>query len=113
KVLGIEFMALLDKGVQFVERALEIGAKVLEPVVILLTKGPGALWDYIKETLGNIVQSSFDRIRESVFNTFIEKAIKWIAGFFIPGGGFVKVVKAVFRAFQFVADNLEDRKSGV
>jgi len=107
KVLGREFMALLDKGVQFVERALEIGAKVLEPVVILLTKGPGALWDYIKENLTSIVQSSFDRIRESVFNTFVEKALKWIAGFFIPGGGFVKVVKAVFRAFQFVADNLE------
>ncbi|HEX6320914.1 MAG TPA: DNA/RNA non-specific endonuclease [Burkholderiales bacterium] len=100
KVLGKEVMQIFDKGVQVVEKALE-------PIIILLTKGPGALWDYIKESLASIVRSSFDRIRESVFNTFIEKALKWVAGFFVPGGGFVKIVKAVFRAFQFVAENLE------
>ena len=31
----------------------------------------------------------------------------WIAGFFVPGGGFVKIVKAIVRAFQFVAENLD------
>ena len=33
--------------------------------------------------------------------------MKWIAGFFIPGGGFVKIVKAIVKAFQFVAANLD------
>ncbi len=100
KILGKEFMQVFDKGMHLAEKALE-------PVTILLTKGPGALWEWIKETLASTIQSTFDRIRESVFNTFVEKALKWIAGFFIPGGGFVKVVKAVFRAFQFVVENLE------
>ena len=100
KILGREIMELFDKGKLLAEKAAE-------PVTILLTKGPGALWEHIKESLASTVQSSFDRIRQSVFNTFIEKALKWVAGFFIPGGGFVKVVKAVFRAFQFVVDNLE------
>src|SRR6266850_2287774 len=100
KVLGKEFMQLLDKGEQLVEKALE-------PVTILLTKGPLALWEYIKDQVVSMIRSTFDRIRESVFNAFVEKGLKWIAGFFIPGGGFVKVVKAVFRAFQFVVDNLE------
>jgi hypothetical protein len=100
KVLGKEFMQLLDKGEQLVEKALE-------PVTILLTKGPLALWEYIKDSVASMIRSTFDRIRESVFNTFVEKGLKWIAGFFIPGGGFVKVVKAVFRAFQFVVENLE------
>jgi hypothetical protein len=100
RILGREFMQLLDKG-------MALGERALEPVTILLTKGPGALWQYIKEALADTVRSSFERIRESVFNTFIEKALKWIAGFFVPGGGFVKIVKAVLRAFQFVAENLE------
>ena len=100
KILGKEFMQVFDKGMHLAEKALE-------PVTILLTKGPGALWQWIKETLASTIQSTFDRIRQSVFNTFVEKALKWIAGFFIPGGGFVKVVKAVFRAFQFVVENLE------
>ena len=100
KVLGKEFMQLFDKSQHLAEKALE-------PVTILLTQGPGALWAHIKETLAETVQASFKRIRESVFNTFIEKALKWIAGFFVPGGGFVKIVKAVLRAFQFVAENLE------
>jgi DNA/RNA non-specific endonuclease len=101
RVLGKEFMHMVDKGIA-------LGEKALEPVTILLTKGPGALWEYIQDQVSSIIQSSFDRIRESVFNTFVEKALKWIAGFFIPGGGFVKVVKAIFNAFQFVADNLEN-----
>lgn len=101
KKLGKDFMQMVDKGMAF-------GEKVIEPVTILLTKGPLAFWGYIKETVGNIIQSSFDRIKESVFYAFVEKGLKWIAGFFIPGGGFVKVVKAIISAFQFVAENLEN-----
>jgi hypothetical protein len=100
KVLGREFVEMVEKGIA-------VGEKILEPVIILLTKGPGALWDYIKESLAGIVGSTFDRIRETVFNAFVEKGLKWIAGFFIPGGGFVKIVKAIVAAFQFVAENLE------
>ena len=100
KILGPEFMQMVDKGVAFAEKAFE-------PVVILLTKGPVAFWDYVKEQLEEIIQSSFDRIKESVFLAFVKKGILWIAGFFVPGGGFVKIVKAIVRAFQFVAENLE------
>jgi hypothetical protein len=99
--LGKEFMQMVDKGIAF-------GEKVLEPVTILLTQGPMAFWHYIQDTVGSIIQSSFARIRESIFNAFVEKGLKWIAGFFIPGGGFVKIVKAILRAFQFVAENLEN-----
>lgn len=101
KKLGKEFMQMVDKGMAF-------GEKVLEPVTILLSKGPVAFWEYIKDEVGSIIQSSFDRIKESIFYAFVEKGLKWIAGFFIPGGGFVKIVKAIFRAFQFVAENLEN-----
>ena len=100
KVLGPEFMQMVDKGEAFAEKAFE-------PIVILFTKGPVAFWDYIKEQLEEIIQSSFDRIKESVFLAFVKKGILWIAGFFVPGGGFVKIVKAIVRAFQFVAENLE------
>ncbi|HVY04699.1 MAG TPA: hypothetical protein VHB46_01860 [Burkholderiales bacterium] len=101
KVLGPEFMQMVDKGIA-------AGEKILEPVILLVTKGPGALWDHIKDSLSSMVESTFERIKESVFYTFVEKGLKWVAGFFVPGGGFVKVVKAVFRAFQFVMDNLEN-----
>jgi hypothetical protein len=100
KVLGKEFMEMVDKGVAFVEKALE-------PVTILLTKGPVAFWDYLVDSLESVIQSAFDRIKESVFYAFVEKGLKWIAGFFIPGGGFVKIVKAIVAAFQFVAANLD------
>jgi hypothetical protein len=100
KVMGREFMEVID-------RAMAAGEKLIEPVTILLTQGPVAFWHYLQETLASIIQSSFDRIKESVFFAFVEKALKWVAGFFIPGGGFVKIVKAIFKAFQFVAENLE------
>ncbi len=101
RVLGKKFMELVDKG-------LAVGEKLLEPVTILLDKGPVALWEYLKESLGDLIQSGIDRIKETVFFTFVEKALKWVAGFFIPGGGFVKIVKAIFSAFQFVVENLDN-----
>ncbi|MEP7306040.1 MAG: DUF4157 domain-containing protein [Acidobacteriota bacterium] len=100
KVLGPEFMQMVDKGTALAEKALE-------PVMILVKQGPVAFWHYLEGTLSNIIQSSFDRIKESVFYAFVEKGLKWIAGFFIPGGGFVKVVTAIVKAFQFVAANLD------
>jgi hypothetical protein len=100
RVLGKGVLELLDRGTAFGERALE-------PVTILLTRGPAAFWDHVRDTLGSIIESAFDRIRESVFYAFVEKGLKWIAGFFVPGGGFVKIVKAILRAFQFVAENLD------
>jgi len=100
-VFGKRLMEVVDKGIA-------AGEKYLEPVIILLTKGPLALWARIKDTLGEVIQSAFDRIKESVFFTFVEKGLKWIAGFFIPGGGFVKIVKAIFSAFQFVVENLDN-----
>jgi len=103
KVLGPEFMQMVDKGREFAEKAFE-------PVTILFKKGPVAFWHYIEETLSTTIKSSFDRIKETVFFAFVEKGIKWIAGFFVPGGGFVKVVKAIVRAFQFVAENLANIK---
>jgi hypothetical protein len=100
KVFGKKFMQGLDK-------VLALADKAIEPLTILLTKGPLALWEHLREQLGTLVHSTFERIKESVFFAFVEKGLKWIAGFFVPGGGFVKVVKAVVAAFQFVADNLE------
>lgn len=90
-----------------IDRVLTLGEKALEPLELLFTKGPLAVWDRMRETLGDLVQSTFERIKESVFYGLIRKALKWIAGFFVPGGGFVKVIQAIFRAFQFVADNLQ------
>jgi hypothetical protein len=104
KILGRELMEKIDKGI-------EIGEKALEPIIILIKKGPVAFWHYIKDILESNIQSTFDRIKESVFNSFIGKALKWIAGFFIPGGGFVKIVKSIVRAFQFVAENLDRIRS--
>jgi hypothetical protein len=104
KVFGRQFMAQLD-------RILALGEKAIEPLTILLTKGPVALWEHMREMLGTLITSTFERIKESVFFALIEKGLKWIAGFFVPGGGFVKVVKAIFSAFQFVAQNLKNIRS--
>src|SRR5262249_10952053 len=104
KVFGKKFMEQLD-------RVLALADKAVEPLKILIEKGPLALWEHIQEQLASVVKSTFERIKESVFFALIEKAVKWIAGFFVPGGGFVKIVVAIVKAFQFVANNLERIRS--
>ena len=51
-----------------IDRGIELGEKALEPVTILLTQGPLAFWEYIKESVASMIQASFDRIKERSFS---------------------------------------------
>ena len=108
RIFGKETVALVERGLAAGEKLVAGAEKLLEPAVILMRDGAGALWTYIKDSLTGLVESAFTRIKETVFSEFVIRGLKWIAGFFVPGGGFVKVVKALFAAVQFLVENMEN-----
>ena len=107
KVFGKEIVALVEKGLAISERVTPEAYKLLEPATILMRDGLGAFWRYIKDTLASMVQGVITKIKETVFFEFVTRGLKWMAGFFIPGGGFVKVVKALLAAVQFLVNNMD------
>ena len=95
-----EFLAL-------VEKAESVGAKILEPVKILITQGIGALWDWVKKEVSNHLESIFKKIKEDIFQAIIKKFLLWVAQLFIPGLGFIKLIQAAYKALQWLVDNIE------
>lgn len=107
KIFQMDVVAFVEKGVAMGETLMAEGQKLLAPAVILLRDGLGAFWNYLKDTVGGMVKGVFAKIKETVFFEFVKKGLKWIAGFFVPGGGFVKVVKALFAAVEFLVNNMD------
>lgn len=107
KVFGKEVVVMVEKGLEIGEKVTAEAKKLLEPAAILMRDGLGAFWEYLKDTMAKMVDGVIKKIKETVFFEFVSRGLKWIAGFFVPGGGFVKVVKALLAAVQFLVNNME------
>jgi uncharacterized protein YqgV (UPF0045/DUF77 family) len=98
----------LGAGVEnFLTRAEAAGEKLLVPIRILLDKGIGALWDWVKEEVSNHLQDIFSRIKEEIFEAIIKKALVWVGTLFIPGLGFIRLVQAIYKALRWLVDNID------
>jgi hypothetical protein len=94
------FLALVDK-------AKEIGGKVLEPVKILINQGIGALWVWVKDEVSGHLTEIFDKLKVEIFQAIIKKFLLWVASLFIPGLGFIKLIQAAYKALRWLVDNID------
>lgn len=84
-----------------------IGSYKLEPVRILLQKGIGALWEWVKAEVSSHLQEIFTKIKQEIFEAIIKKALIWVGTLFIPGLGFIRLVQAIYKALRWLVDNID------
>ncbi|MBI1227587.1 MAG: DUF4157 domain-containing protein [Bacteroidetes bacterium] len=94
------FLALVDK-------AESVGAKILEPVKILITQGVGALWVWVKNEVSSHLTEIFNKLKTDIFQAIIKKFLVWVASLFIPGLGFIKLIQAAYKALRWLVDNID------
>lgn len=95
-----------EAKVAFIEKAIAAGEKGLE-IFTLIRRGSFAeLWEHLKEYLGNQISEAFEQIKQTVLYTVVEKAIKWLAGLFMPAGAFFKAAMAIYAGLRWLADNI-------
>ncbi len=94
------FLALVDK-------AESVGAKILEPVKILITQGIGALWIWVKNEVSTHLTEIFSKLKTEIFQAIIKKFLLWVASLFIPGLGFIKLIQAAYKALRWLVDNID------
>ncbi|KAA3609232.1 MAG: hypothetical protein DWQ05_23140 [Calditrichaeota bacterium] len=85
------------KGESFVEKGLEVFS-------IVKKDGIGGLWQYIKESLGNILDETLKMLKENILYAAIKKVIFEIAKLLVPGGGFIAIAEKVVRFLQFIVE---------
>ncbi len=75
--------------------------KTFTLVKTLITEGPMAAWEQIKEMAGEMQQAFVDAVKDFIKIKVIEQAITWLVGIFVPGAGIVKAVIAIYDTIVF------------
>lgn len=96
-VLGLTWQNIRQKLVKVVGepavKAMEVGFDI---VVTLVTQGPAAAWEKIKEQLSNLKDMVMDAIMSYVIETIVKKAVAKVISLLVPGGAFVQAIISIY-----------------
>ncbi|MBI3230148.1 MAG: DNA/RNA non-specific endonuclease [Burkholderiales bacterium] len=107
-VLGISWAALRAKLVRAIgEPAVVVLENTFEIVKILVTQGPAAAWDKIKEHLTNLKDMAIDAIKDFIYTNVVTRATAKIASLMIPGAGFISAIVSIWDMIQVFMQQLQ------
>jgi Domain of unknown function (DUF4157) len=99
-VLGVSWAQIRGKIVKALGPGGETIMKVLETtfdiVVALVTGGPAAAWDVIKDKLTELKDTIVDGVISFIKDTIVTKAIPKLIAMFIPGAGFISAIISIY-----------------
>lgn len=75
--------------------------KTFTLVKTLITEGPMAAWEQLKEMAGEMRDAFVDAVKDFIKTKIIEQAITWIVGIFVPGAGIVKAIIGIYDTIVF------------
>lgn len=106
-VLGLTWAIIRQKLVKVVgETAVKAMETGFDIVVTLVTEGPAAAWDKIKEQLGNIKDMVIGGITDFVIDMVVKKAIPKLVAMFIPGAGFLSAILSIYDTIMVFVQKL-------
>ena len=78
--------------------ALEAGFALVKTLV---TEGPMAAWEQLKEMAGEMRDAFVGAVKDFIKWKIVEEAIKWVVSLFIPGAGIVKAIIGIYDTVVF------------
>ncbi len=75
--------------------------KTFTLVKTLITEGPMAAWEQLKEMAGEMRDAFIDAVKDFIKTKIIEQAIQWIVGLFVPGAGIIKAIVGIYDTIVF------------
>lgn len=104
-VLGITYEKMRAKAVKLLgPTAVAVIEKVVEYIRTLVTGGPAALWEKIKEDLSNLKEMVIDAIQDWLITTIVKQAVTKIVSMFNPAGAIVQAVLMIYNVVMFVVE---------
>jgi uncharacterized protein DUF4157/DNA/RNA non-specific endonuclease len=109
-VLGISWAQIRGKIVKVLGPSGETIMKGLETgfdiVVALVTGGPAAAWELIKEKLNDLKDQVVSGIVGFVTDTVVKKAIPKLISMFIPGAGFISAIVSIYDTIMVFVEKI-------
>ncbi|HET8797302.1 MAG TPA: hypothetical protein VFO89_06435, partial [Thermoanaerobaculia bacterium] len=104
-VLGITYDRMRAKAVKLLgERNVRIIEKLVEYVRALITGGPAALWEKVKEDLSSLKAMVIDAIQDWIVTTIVKNAVAKIVSMFNPAGAIIQAIMAIYNVVMFVVE---------
>ncbi len=108
QILGITYQnirtklarRLGERNVSRVERAVTLIRQVM-------TRGPIALWEQIKERLAGLKEQVMEGIRNFIIGQVVRQGVEWIIGMLNPAAGLIKLVSMLYNVVSFFIRNWE------
>ncbi len=102
QILGLTYDNIRQRAVNILgEELVSRLEQVAEIFKILITEGPGGLWAYIKEKLGDLKVMVIDEIKAFVIEKIVIAGIKWVIGLLNPAAAFIKACMAIYDIIKF------------
>lgn len=110
-VLSVLGLTWANIRVKLVKAIGETAVKVLETgfqlVVTLVTEGPAAAWEQIKEQLTALKDQAIAAITNFVVETIVKKAVMKVVSLLIPGGAFLQAIISIYDTILVFIDKLQ------
>jgi hypothetical protein len=104
-VLGITYARMREKAVKLLgPTAVSAIEKVAEYIQALITGGPAALWEKVKDDLGNLKEMVVDAIQDWLITTIVKKAVAKVVSMFNPVGAIVQAILLIVDVVTFVVE---------
>lgn len=106
QVLGLTWTNIRKRAVAIVgEKVVKALETASEIVVILVTKGPAGLWEFLKEKASDLIQTVLDGIKTFLIEKVVMAGVTWIIGLLNPASAFIKACKAIYDIVMWVVNN--------
>ena len=106
QVLGLTYANFRARAVAMLGEKVVGGIeKVAEVFKRVATEGPGALWEWIKEKLGDLQSMVIDQIQQYIIGKVIIAGITWLIGLLNPASAFFKACNAIYDIIMFFVEH--------
>ena len=104
-VLGITYARMREKAVKLLgPTAVTVIEKVAEYIQAMIAGGPAALWEKVKEDLGNLKEMVIDAIQGWLITTIVKKAVAKVVSMFNPVGAIIQAILLIVDVVTFVVE---------
>src|ERR1043166_371418 len=102
QMIGISYQNIRKHLVAVMGETVVAGLeKTFTLLKTLITEGPMAAWEQLKEMAGEMRDAFIEAVKDFIKIKIIEQAIQWLVGIFVPGAGIIKAVIGIYDTIVF------------
>lgn len=102
QMIGISYQNIRKHMVTLMgEKAVSGLEQTFTLVKTLITEGPMAAWEQLKELAGEMSDAFVDAVKDFIKMKIVEQAVQWLVGLFIPGAGIIKAIVGIYDTIVF------------